>query len=87
MDDLGVPGAKKIIVGCLGFIEKYLLRSPSKVRNDALELFADVISSLEFYLDTLKYTTSPSVRILEFAEKNHDKLNTMIKTNGVYVED
>ena len=58
-----------------------LSRSPSKTSKEAISLFADTISSIEFYLETLKYTVKPNPKILKFAAKSAIKLNLLMITN------
>ncbi len=74
-DKLKVKPAKPIIQGCQDYVQNHLLKSPKKVDQDSLNLFADIIGSLEFYLETLAFTTQPSERILQFADNSLAELN------------
>mgnify|MGYP005812853693 CR=1 FL=1 len=67
---LGVEKSADIIDGCLSFVNFHLIRNPSSTKENVIALFADIIGSLEFYLETLEFTAEPSSRILEFAENS-----------------
>ncbi len=71
---LKVDKAIPIIDGCKIFLQYNLIRNPHSTSDSSIEFFADLISSLEFYLETLKYTAEPSGRILEFAENSLTQL-------------
>jgi len=57
---LKIIEADAILTVCLSFVTTHLKRNPQSTSQNCIELFADIISSLEFYLDTLKFTAEPS---------------------------
>lgn len=71
--------AISIVDGCNVFVDYHLYKNPHSTSNYAINLFADIITSLEFYLETLKFTAQPSEKILEFAEDSLLKLNRETK--------
>ncbi|MCW8876005.1 MAG: hypothetical protein OQK51_03015 [Kangiellaceae bacterium] len=75
---LKVSGVENIISGCSVFIQHHLIKNPHSTSDDALNLFADTLGSLEFYLETLKFTATPSSRILQFAD------NSLLQLNRTY---
>lgn len=76
---LRVKGTQKILADCAKFINQYLMRTPSQTSEDAINLFADTIGSLEFYLETLEFTSAPSPRILQFAENSRANLHRLME--------
>ncbi|MET1255744.1 hypothetical protein [Aliikangiella maris] len=72
---LKVDDAVNIIDGCLVFIVHHLTRNPHTTTANAINHFADIISSLDFYLETLLYTATPSPKILELAQNSLLHLN------------
>ncbi|TQV89698.1 hypothetical protein [Aliikangiella coralliicola] len=78
---LKVKQAEPILSGCSLFLEHYLVKNPHTTSDDALNLFADIIGSLEFYLETLNFTAKPSSRILTFAENSLLHLNRLNKNS------
>ncbi|WP_196140262.1 hypothetical protein [Aliikangiella sp. G2MR2-5] len=76
---LKVTPAESILDGCSLFIQNYLMTSPESVGESELNLLADIIGSLEFYLETLAFTKSPSPRILQFAENSLDELKRKVR--------
>ena len=76
---LKVKQAEPILKGCSIFLEHYLVKNPHSTSEDALNFFADIIGSLEFYLETLSFTSKPSPRILAFAENSLLQLNRLNK--------
>ncbi len=78
---LKIVKAEPILDACLNFVKTHLIRNPQATSQSSIELFADIISSFEFYLDTLKFTSEPSSRILEFAENSLSQLQTSLKVN------
>ncbi len=72
---LKINNSIEIIDGCINFISHHLIRNPHTTEDSSINLFADIISSLEFYLETLKFTVKPSEQILEFAENSLLQLN------------
>ncbi|WP_444994989.1 hypothetical protein [Aliikangiella sp. IMCC44359] len=78
---LKVDNAVLIVEGCLVFIVHHLTKNPHTTSNYAIDLFADIIGSLEFYLETLEYTASPSPKILDFAQNSLLHLNRENKQN------
>lgn len=82
-EKLRVKGTQKILDDCAKFVNQYLMRTPSQTSEDAINLFADIIGSLEFYLETLKFTSAPSPRILQFAENSRANLHRLMQqSNG-----
>ena len=71
--------ANSIVEGCNVFVDYHLCRNPHSTSDYAINLFADIITSLEFYLETLKFTAQPSEKILEFAEDSLLQLNRETK--------
>lgn len=80
-EKLGITAAIPILSRSSLFVEYHLMKHPKKINDESLELFADIISSLEFYLETLEKTTAPSNQILEFAHTSFTKLNLLNKSN------
>jgi hypothetical protein len=78
---LKITKADPILRVCLNFVKTHLIRSPQATSQQSIEFFADIISSFEFYLETLKYTSEPSSRILEFAENSLSQLQTSLKVD------
>ncbi len=72
---LKVEAATSICEGCLVFIDHHLTNNPHTTTDTAINLFADIVGSLEFYLETLKHTAKPSEKILEFAQNSLLHLN------------
>ena len=60
--------AVSIVDASITFINYHLIKNPHTTSESAINLFADVISSLEFYLETLQFTAKPGAKILQFAE-------------------
>ena len=71
--------AVSIVEGCQVFVSYHLTKNPHSTSEYAINLFADIISSLEFYLDTLSFTAKPSVKILQFAQDSLLNLNRETK--------
>ncbi len=61
-----------IVVG-----ENYFVKQPATLK--ALELLADILCSIEFYLETLENQHTPSPKILAFADENLAKLKSHLK--------
>lgn len=80
-NQLKIQDVLSIIDGCIIFINHYLAKEPHSTSENAIKLFADIIGSLEFYLETLKHTSKPSSRIIEFAENSLWQLNRTVKKN------
>jgi len=74
-EKLGVTATTSILSRVSLFVENHLMRHPKKISNESLEFFADIVGSLEFYLETLEQTTTPSIQILEFAQASLKQLN------------
>jgi len=74
-EQLNIIDMLPIIDGCQSFVTNYLVKHPHSISDQAIDLFADIIGSLEFYLETLKNTSKPSPRIIEFAENSLTELN------------
>jgi hypothetical protein len=80
-EQLNVMDMLPIIDGCESFFVNILMKNPRTTSDKALELFADIIGSLEFYLETLKNTSKPSPRIIEFAENSLSELNQITENS------
>ncbi|MGX5173083.1 hypothetical protein ACUR5C_03540 [Aliikangiella sp. IMCC44653] len=78
---LKLSNAVRITEGCLVFIDHHLTNNPHTTSSNAINLFADIISSFEFYLETMKHTATPSEKIFEFAENSLLHLNRESKVN------
>lgn len=78
-EKLKVSDAKAILDGCIDFVSNHLMNHPHSTNKKAVELFADIIGSLEFYLETLKSTAKPSPQILEFSENSLKALEKIEK--------
>jgi hypothetical protein len=78
---LEIKNVEPILNACLSFVKTHLIREPQATSQNSIELFADIITSLEFYLETLKFTTEPSTRILEFAENSMSQLQSSLKVD------
>ena len=76
-EKLRVEEAVSILNGCQVFMTHHLIKKPHTTSEDSINLYADIIGSLEFYLETLKFTAKPSSRILEFAENSLLHLNRL----------
>ncbi len=73
-EELNATEALPIIDNCISFLVFQLINQPKKTSEEKINLFADVIGSLEFYLDTLKFNVAPSRSILRFAQESLSKL-------------
>jgi len=73
-EQLRVTQALSIIDRSHSFFVNHLQKNPKGMSDEQINLFADVVASLEFYLDTMEFTTNPSNRILAFAETSTDEL-------------
>lgn len=76
---LNSEDAVQVMEGCRVFLEYHLTRNPHSTSEKAINLFADIVSSIEFYLETLKFTAKPNRQILEFAQDSLLKLNRETK--------
>lgn len=72
--NLGEVQAAGIIDKSQHFLVNHLQKKPKSTSDEQINLFADVVGSLEFYLETLEFTAKPSERILAFAESSIEKL-------------
>ena len=71
---LRVTQALAIIDKSHSFFVNHLQKNPKGMSDEQINLFADVVASLEFYLDTMEFTANPSKRILAFAETSIEEL-------------
>lgn len=71
---LDVKQAIPIVDQCSLYFINHLQQNPKETSNTEINLFADVIASLEFYLETMEFTAKPSERILSFAEHSLETL-------------
>jgi hypothetical protein len=67
---LEVKQAIPILDQCSLYFLNHLQQNPKETSNTEINLFADVIASLEFFLETMQFTANPSERILKFAEQS-----------------
>ncbi|TQV75124.1 hypothetical protein FLL45_09305 [Aliikangiella marina] len=74
--------ATQVMEGCRVFLEYHLTKNPHSTSEKAINLFADIVSSIEFYLETLKFTAKPNKQILEFAQDSLLKLNRETKSKS-----
>lgn len=72
LDELMAITKELITVG-----EAYFVKQPATLK--ALELLADILCSIEFYLETLENQHTPSPKILAFADENLAKLKSHLK--------
>ncbi|WP_144392193.1 hypothetical protein [Pleionea sediminis] len=56
----------------INLADKYFLKEPATLQ--ALELLADILCSIEFYLETMEKQHTPSSKIYEFADENLARL-------------
>ncbi|MBV1909677.1 MAG: hypothetical protein KUG78_10175 [Kangiellaceae bacterium] len=68
--ELDQQRAVKLVDKIHSFFTHHLQQAPKATTEEQINLFADSISGMEFYLETLEYTATPSERILEFAENS-----------------
>ena len=80
-EQLKVTDAIPVLEGCQVFINHHLIKNPHTTSETVINLFADVVGGLEFYLETLAFTAKPSPRILEFSESSLLQLNRLIRKN------
>ncbi|MDH5433787.1 MAG: hypothetical protein OEY19_07565 [Gammaproteobacteria bacterium] len=73
-EQLQVKQVSSVIDGSVNFINQLTSSPPDQISQGSIELFADIIGSLEFYLETLKVTATPSKQILEFSESSLEQL-------------
>ena len=76
---LDSQAAVQVMEGCKVFLDYHLTKNPHSTSEKAINLFADIVSSLEFYLETLKFTAKPNNQIMEFAQDSLLKLNRETK--------
>ncbi|WP_444997726.1 hypothetical protein [Aliikangiella sp. IMCC44359] len=76
-ENLKVIKAIEVLDGCQSYLAHYIIRNPRSTSEEAMLLFADIIGSLEFYLETLKYTSQPNPRIMKFAKNSLLHLNRL----------
>jgi hypothetical protein len=74
---LNVLKALPILDACQSFLEHHFVHVISNQHEQTVEYFADIVSSFEFYLETLKFTADPSARIFEFAEASMNQLESL----------
>jgi len=79
--ELAILKIAKIIQRSQNFIQKKLKRNPHSTNLETLELLADAIGSVEYYLETLAFTRSPSSQILDFACNSLDELDRISGEN------
>ncbi len=72
--ELDVKQAIPIVDQCSLYFINHLQQNPKETSNTEINLFADVVASLEFYLETMEFTAKPSARILSFAEQSLETL-------------
>ncbi|TQV76703.1 hypothetical protein FLL45_01715 [Aliikangiella marina] len=75
--DLGETS--RIFDDCVKYVTIHLMNAPTRTSQESMDLFADIVGSLDFYLETLKYTNAPSAKILKFAENSCFELRKLMK--------
>lgn len=76
---LGVSETNRIFDDCTKYVTLHLMNAPTRTSQESIDLFANIIGSLDFYLETLKYTATPNAKILEFAENSSFELRKLMK--------
>ncbi len=73
---LKIDNITQLLVELIGVFEDYFVKEPATIQ--ALELLADILCSIEFYLETLENNHIPSPKIYQFADENLAKLKAYL---------
>ncbi|MCO7225111.1 hypothetical protein [Pleionea sp. CnH1-48] len=79
LSKLNDGGYSKIVLECAQVVEDFLLIYPESIHKDALQLMADILCSVEFYLESAEKGHRPNPQILDFALESMAKLDLYIK--------
>ncbi|MET1257179.1 hypothetical protein [Aliikangiella maris] len=55
---------------CVNYLNYYIIKNPRTISEEIILVYADIIGSLEFYLETLQFTKKPNPRIIQFAKNS-----------------
>ncbi len=76
---LDVKQALPIIDQCSLYFLNHLQQNPKETSNTEINLFADIVASIEFFLETMEFTAKPSDRILDFAKQSLETLKSELE--------